>query len=367
MSGREGKDRQAGTRVSEEKDRRAGRPVPPAFLFILLCALFTYGLIRLFSVQFAAGDVYPEYSSLRTDPGGAKLLFDSLTLTPGVMVSRNFAPLDAIEENAATIFLLALSPADFGAAEDPYLKTIEQLAGRGNRIVASMDSSLRGHPEQARELARRWHVRFGTDTEKSHAHRLYFSEARDWQALDRAGSKLLAIQRAFGKGSVVLISESQDFSNQSTAAMDRLALVSAALGSNSRVVFDEAHFGIAESGSVVALARRFRLTGMAVGLAICAALFLWKNASSFPPPAAVPRTERLAGRTSLSGLVTLLRRHVPPADLAATCWREWLTANRRELSAERSRRAEAILSEQGGRPLDAIREIQTIVHAKGPL
>jgi len=143
--------------------------------------------------------------------------------------------------------------------------------------------------------------------------------------------------------------------------------VCAAIGTASRVVFDERHFGIAESGTVVGLARRFRLTGMALGLALCAALFIWKNAAGFPPLADAPRSETLAGRTSISGLFTLLRRHIKPADLAATCWNEWLAGNRRELTPDRRARAEAILREHGRTPLDAVREIQTVLHSKGPL
>ena len=136
---------------------------------------------------------------------------------------------------------------------------------------------------------------------------------------------------------------------------------------SSRVIFDEQHFGMAESGTVVGLARHFRLTGMALGLALCAALFIWKNAAGFPPAADAPRSATLSGRTSISGLYTLLRRHIKPADLAATCWNEWLTGNRRELSADRQARAEAILRDRGRQPLDAVREIQTVLHSKGPL
>ena len=337
------------------------------FLVVFLAAVFTYGLIHLFTIQFAAGKVYPEFSTLRTDPAGAKLLFDSLARTPGLTVSRSYQPIAVLEEKGAAIFLLGLDPAQFANSEETYLKPIEQLAKRGNRVVAAMDGSAWEQPAHAAELEHRWHVRFGVDKKKDHVHHLYFAEATDWQVLDRAGAKLLAIQRTFGAGSVVLLSESRDFDNQATVAMDRLALVSTAIGPSTHLIFDEQHFGIAESGSVVGLARRFRLSGMAFGLAICAVLFLWKNASGFPPPTAAQRAERLAGRTSLSGLLTLLRRHIPPAELAATCWREWLAANRRQVPAERARRAESILQDQAARPLDAVREIQAILHAKGPL
>ena len=40
--------------------------------------------------------------------------------------------------------------------------------------------------------------------------------------------------------------------------------------------------------SVVGLARRFRLTGMTLGLALCMALFIWRNTSAFPPPGDLP-------------------------------------------------------------------------------
>jgi hypothetical protein len=106
---------------------------------------------------------------------------------------------------------------------------------------------------------------------------------------------------------------------------------------------------------------------MAAGLAFCAALFLWKNAASFPPPAETPRSGVLIGRTSISGLNTLLSRHIRPADLASTCWNEWITGKRREVAPNHIVRAEAILRDRTRTPLDAVREIQTVLQSKGPL
>jgi len=342
------------------------------FLIVFVAALFTCGLIRVFAIRFSTGDVYPEYSSLRSSPTGAKLLYDSLSRTPGVSVARNYLPLGYLEETNATIFLFALDAGEFAADPEPYLDIVERLAKRGNRVVAALKWEGNRKPSRAGELDHRWHVKFGFDGGEKQEHHLYFSEAPEWRVLDRDGPKLLAIERSFQKGSVALFSESVDFSNQSTVKLDRLSLVSAAIGPgarspNTRAVFDEQHFGIAESGSVVGLARRFRLTGMAAGLALCAALFLWKNASGFPPPAAAAWSETLAGRTSISGLFTLLRRHIKPADLAAVCWNEWLAGNRGNVTPERIARAQAILLDRAGRPLDAVREIQTLLHAKGPL
>jgi len=333
------------------------------FLIVLLAAVFTYGLIRAFSIRFATGDVYPDYSSMKASPAGAKLLYDSLARTPSLTVSRNFSPLEYADENNAAYFFLAINANFFGGPE-PYIEPFERLANRGNRVVAALNWEGIDKPDHVDELEKRWHVKLGFDKDQKW---LYIAEAPDWRVLDRTGEKILAIERDFQKGKLVLFAESRDFSNQKVAQLDRLGRISAAIGDKTRVIFDEQHFGIGESGTVVGLARRFRLTGMAAGLALCAALFIWKNAASFPPPAAAPRRETLSGRTSLSGLYTLLRRHIKPADLAATCWNEWLVGNGRDVSPERRARAEAILGERGREPLAAVREIQTVLHAKGPL
>jgi hypothetical protein len=345
---------------------------------ILLGVGFTATVLYLFHAQFASGDVYPEYSSLRTDAQGTKLLLDSLARIPGLSVERSFLPLVFLQEDRATVLLLGLNPESFARDPDPYLQSIQKLAARGNRIVAALEMDSDAETPRADALENMWHVRFGRDSRRKRSSLLYFAEAVDWKVLESIGPRLFAIERPFGKGSVVLLAASGDFSNQSTVAADRLKQVSAAIGPNTRIVFDEQHLGISESGSVVGLARRFHLTGLAFGLALCAALFIWKNASAFPPPVARPpagwqsgwqserQAGRMPGRTSLSGLLTLLRRHIPANQMAAVCWREWLIANRRQVTPERASRAAAIIGSSAGRPLDAMREIQAVLHSTGP-
>ncbi len=333
-------------------------PRGPHGLLLILFAGFAAGVMYLFGVQFAAGDVYPEYSSLRTDPMGTKLLFDSLARLPGVTVARNYLPLDVLGENGA-VFLLGLIPGSFGE-DDEGLQRIERLARSGHRVVLAMAPPTEYTELMALALDRAWHVKLGADSNHKHVHRLYFTEARDWNVLDRVGPKLLAVERDFGKGSVVLFAESDDFTNEATVAADRLEMVSMAIGASSHVVFDEQHLGIAETGSFVGLARRFRLSGLALGLAICTALFLWRSASGFPP-AASTQDVPLSGRTSRAGLLTLLRRHIPPHELAATCWQEWLSANRRTAPPERLARAAAIVRNASDKPLETVRELHSLL------
>jgi hypothetical protein len=333
-------------------------------LIVLLAAIFTFAVLRAFSFRFATGDIYPDYSSMKATPDGAKLLYDSLAQTAGLTVSRNYFPLEYFDKSDATVLLLRLNAEVFGSSQQLFLAPIERLANRGNRVVAALHWEGDKGPDGMTELDKRWHVKLGYDKAQKW---LYITDATDWRVIDSAGDKILAIEKDFQKGSVVLFSESRDFSNQSVAKLGHLETISTALGHNRSIIFDEEHFGIAERGTVVGLARRFRLGGMAIGLALCAALFIWKNGASFPPPAEAPRRATLTGRTSISGLHTLLRRYVKPADLTATCWNEWLASNGRNLTPERRARAEAVVKEHGSKPLEAAREIQTVLHAKGPL
>jgi hypothetical protein len=64
---------------------------------ILLAIAFAAGILRLFELRFERGDMYPPYSTLRTDPLGCRVLYDSLDELPGIDVSRHHDELDQIQ------------------------------------------------------------------------------------------------------------------------------------------------------------------------------------------------------------------------------------------------------------------------------
>ncbi len=125
------------------------------------------------------------------------------------------------------------------------------------------------------------------------------------------------------------------------------------IGSAHKVAFDEYHFGVAESGSVVELMRKYRLEGALAILLIVVVLFVWHSASSFLPPRESPRDRAITGRDSQEGLTALLRRNVPEPDLLDACYREW------SRSAPSARQAElveaAITRTKGQTPVDVYR------------
>jgi Domain of unknown function (DUF4350) len=326
----------------------------PVTLLALLAAIFAGGALYLFNRRFEGGGAYPAYSTLRADRGGAKVIFESLGRLPGMTVARSYQPLERLPDRDSTVLLLGVAPYTFAMQPDSELQALEEFARRGNRLVFAMGEGVGREPPRPATLEKLWGVRVGLEFDKEGRGNPYFAEAKDWEILDRRGTRALVVEKPFGTGSIVLAADSRLFDNQSVAGAAQTALLARIIGSRTRVVFDESHFGIVESGSIVALARHFRLHGLAIGLAIISLLFIWRNVSSFPPVAVAPRVETVSGRTSVAGLVTLLRRHIAPDGLAAVCRQEWLKSPARDMTPARRAQAEA-----------ALREIQAIVHAKG--
>lgn len=290
-------------------------------------------------------------------------MFDSVNRLPGLRAERNYLPLEYFNGERAALLLLGLRLEELRPA---LLTQVEKIARRGNRVVMAIAFQQAGKNADRTAIESSWRIRLVLDEDLKGSHPLYFDEAGEWTVRERAGVKILALERKFGKGSVALFAESSDFTNEALVAGD-LAAVTGAIGPETLVVFDEQHFGIAESGSVVGLAKRFRLTGLAFGLVIVAALALWKNTSVFPPPRPVRTADRYTGRTSFEGLVTLLQRHVRPQQLAEACWEQWLKANRHQLTPEVFHEAAGIAGTGSPNPLKAVREMQARLHAKGEL
>src|SRR5580704_332532 len=93
-----------------------------AVLFAAILAGFVIGIIHLFQLRFNSGDIYPAYSSLRADPLGVKMLYESLDRLPGISVDRFYLPDSKLSGNPRRALVIAglpgmsledMSPEDF--------------------------------------------------------------------------------------------------------------------------------------------------------------------------------------------------------------------------------------------------------------
>jgi hypothetical protein len=105
-------------------------------LFIAIVLAFGYGLVHLFLLRFETGDVYPPYSSLRSDPLGTRALHESLVLIQSGAISRNYDPLPDLQFEELTSFLhLGTTVFDAEAVSEEFVETVDRLTAAGGRLV----------------------------------------------------------------------------------------------------------------------------------------------------------------------------------------------------------------------------------------
>jgi hypothetical protein len=341
-------------------------------LALLMVTVFGYGLIRLFQLRFERGDVFPPYSSLRTDPLGTKVLHDALAEMPGMTVARNYKPLRNLlnVDPDATIMILGVSTLGGISGDDFY--ELKLLAARGQRVVLTLRSQT-----SKPEMFRVWE---GSESEETGVRSapagesekdleatslppdppslgqveidyldprenlkavstapelpdeirwysvLYFiTRDPDWRLIYRVDEGPVLMERKFGDGSIVLASDTFFLSNEALRDDRHPALLAWLTGRHSSIVFDESHNGISERENVMTLIRKYELRSLGFAIALIAVLFVWKAAVPFAPTTTHRHVAEgvVTGRDSASGFVNLLRRSVAPNELLATCVGYW--------------------------------------------
>jgi len=337
-----------------------------SFAVILISALvivLAFEIIQLFQLRFEAGDVYPAYSSLRSDPAGTMALFESLQAVGGLDVQRDLRATNTMPQSEGLTYLhLATSPAAWMAMDEETFREIESFLRSGGRFVVTFYPQAKRLPElrrprrepdesdgkkkpTAREL---WGINIEVrdlkaDKEKFvpevveqvaglslpqtltwHSGIVLTDLDPNWKPIYLRGTAPVLVERAFGKGAVVIATDSYFLSNEAMLNDRQPGLLSWLMGSNKEIMFDEAHLGITESPGVATLIRRYRLTWLVAGLLIVAGLYVWKNSTSLvPKPQPVVFEAHVEGRDSAAGFVNLLRRSIATEQVLGVCFAEW--------------------------------------------
>jgi hypothetical protein len=387
----------------------------PALFLLIVTALFLYGVTHLLILRFEKGDVYPPYSSFRSDPLGTKAFYEALSLLPGVETTRNVEPLQrASGLSKATLFLFGLQGSHFSAMEQASVKALEDVALGGGRIVISFfptnaqpapcsEDKVKQDPrreenvdkqkdeEQDQEeeqklyrkeyvdLSRRWSVKTGLSTEKSaeaslsapekdlpaslawHSTLVFEPQDDAWCTIYARAGKPVLIERSFGKGCIVLFSNSFFLSNEAMKSKRYPHLLSWLCGAHNKIIFDETHLGVRKSPGIATLLRKYGLAPFLISLLVLAILAIWKQSARFVP--AYEEDEQALvdpGKDSSTGLTNLLHRNISLHNILPACLEEWkrsFTHGKQNLSALLPRIQE-IIAEHRAQPRKNCNSVQ---------
>jgi hypothetical protein len=345
----------------------------PLLVFVLLLVLvaFGYGLVQLFKLRFATGDVYPPYSSLRGDPLGSRVYFDSLQQLGATRVRRHIQSIDKLPDGRdVTLFVFGLPWSEMSAEIGEY-KALEDFVRRGGRLVVTLypelgkprfftpglgtnrpafknpllDDDQRHPPINLREkwnfgfeyvpttrdsrllspvVAKRVESATLPETMSWHSALIFTNLNEGWRIIYARGTNPVMIARDHGAGSIVLATDSFFVSNEALRQERSADLLAWLVGGNREILFDETHLGVQERPGIAQLARRYKLHSGVIALLALAALFIWKSSVSFIPRVNESATAlTVLGRESAAGFENLLRRSIAKKDLLQTSLDEW--------------------------------------------
>jgi hypothetical protein len=121
---------------------------PGAWIAAVSAAAFFIAMAGLFRDRLETGDIYPAYSTLRSDPVGCRAFYTALTRYPGLAVDRLIAKADLRGQDPdATIFFLGIDAEAFGYGLG-IPGDLDSLARRGHRVVVGFaDLAMRDGDE----------------------------------------------------------------------------------------------------------------------------------------------------------------------------------------------------------------------------
>jgi hypothetical protein len=402
------------------------------FILLLVVAAFVLGVGNLFSLRFEAGDSYPPYSSLRADPLGIKILYESLSGLAGITVRRNYQPLSRMEQHGNTTLFAAGAPFYLLSTLSPQdLQSIESFVLGGGRLVLlfypagdvseandheagsekKKDPGKKEHDARpGREantnnrsaddvryqkfiLSDRWKITMSwngvsgpgqkrtvralpaagsglTQPVSWHSTVSFTGSGAEWREVYELDGKPVMVERRYGKGSIVLASDSYFASNEAMLKERRPDLLAWLISGNRTVIFNETHLGIQERPGVAALLKKYRLEGLFAGLLLLAVLFVWRNSTSLVPARDdrfPPKDGMMTGRDSLAGLTGLLCRTIPRDEVLAVCVTEWKKARRGEDGGDAGS-VESIVDDENRKPArerDAVAAYRSIQRLLG--
>lgn len=328
-----------------------GQPRTALFGIAALCILLAGTIAATVLLRAGITFNYPAYSSLNNSADGTKAYYETLRKL-GFNATRNYRSLPKLKGTQADVFYAGAAISALQHGDEKDFEDFEQLAKSGARlIIAAQPETLsivlspakkpkkdkKPDAVQKDMLKERWGIELGfrprqlTAAEMGPLKQLgikpflaYFQKwSKEWSPSVTRNDEPLFLERHFGNGSILLISDCRYFTNRELLARPDTQILTAAVGQTPQIIFDESHLGLEDTGTVIGLTTAHHLNWIFVGFALLAALYIWRNSVSFIPPARAPSNRSVIGQNAYAALTNLLMQSVPPKSLLHRAAEEW--------------------------------------------
>lgn len=363
----------------------------------LLICLSVLTLYQLMALEYANGNAYPRYSSLRSDPLGTQVLYEALDLLPDISTERNMFPLSQSEFDPNVTLLLSAAT----LSNDPVflIEKLEAHAENGGNLViafrpiAQIDhhsddqtSDKDNADEEEKDedsmedlvpsgnISDRWGFDYDTLVNRKSSEgltgvnvsrqkeasehfpseivwhsALFFTHLdEEWESIyGHEENQSVVMERRWGKGRIVLCSDNYFLSNESLYKNRQSYFLTWALTQSPTVIFEESHLGLVNKMGITSLMLHYGLLPLILVLILMTLLFIWQNVASLVPRHAQDRDSTVEAFSHIEGMAHLARRAIPTSKLINTCWEMHRSASKmlRVQQSEGNQRIQKIIND----------------------
>lgn len=303
------------------------------FFIFLALLLFIINISSLMQQRFERGDIYPHYSSLRKDPLGCSLFFESLEQLNDLNVQQYFSE-PPESRNQRTQFLIGVPLGSFNIVKQAF-----QSAADGDQVVISFQthSRISGQDKlaiQREEWMKHFGFEIGLSSHQSEKRIELNQQLYPWysnltfqhltpkwnEELPLNSGNARAIQAKWGQGNIWLYTDSYLFSNECFDQSPPLSYLSQFIPQSSNIIFNEVHHGIESHIGISDLVARYHLQGVVLGVILLALLYIWScSIPMIPKHASFNKALQSTEHSSQSGLKLLLERSLSSSQALKQC------------------------------------------------
>ena len=115
------------------------------FMLLALGIATLWGFASVLGLRFRTGQDYPQYSTMRTDPHGAKAIYTALGRLTDITCERNYRPLIKLDgRRGNTLVLLNVYPDELKYGEALNANTLKKWAVQGGRVIITLKGEKGG-------------------------------------------------------------------------------------------------------------------------------------------------------------------------------------------------------------------------------